>query len=215
MQLGNLELKWLGQSAFLIKSKILIYIDPFRLSNNPEKADLILITHSHQDHCSIPDLMKIVKDGTTAVMPADCQSKFSRIDKKINFINIEPGQEINVLGVDIKAVPAYNVDKKFHDKREYWNGYVILVEGKKIYHAGDTDLIPEMANLENIDVALLPIGGTYTMTADEAARAAILIKAKVVIPMHYGELVGSREDALRFMDRCKEENVKCELIKKE
>lgn len=147
-------------------------------------------------------------------MPADCQSKFSRFEESIEFRPIEPGQEMEVLGVRIKAVPAYNTDKKFHGKAEYWNGYVLTIDGKKIYHAGDTDLIPEMNELENIDVALLPIGGTYTMTADEAARAAILIRPKLTVPMHYNSIVGSQKDALRFLDRCKAKNVKCELIEK-
>lgn len=213
MKINNLELEWLGHSSFFISNGKKIYIDPFKI-NNPKKADIVLITHSHYDHCSIEDLSKIVKDGTQVVMPADCQSKILKMDKKVNIIILEPGQSIMLGDIDVKAVPAYNTDKKFHDKQDYWNGYVIRIEGKKIYHAGDSDLIPEMSELEGIDVALLPVSGVYTMNAEEAARAAILIRPKLSVPMHYGSIVGSNEDALKFIQVCEQEGLKCDLLKK-
>ncbi len=205
MQLNNITLEWTGHAGFLIKVKgKIIYIDPYKLpaGAGSEKADLILITHSHYDHCSIEDLQRIVKDNTVVICPADCSSKLTRLHEKINLQVIEPGMEIEIEGTRIKAIPAYNVDKEFHPKSEYWNGYVVEIEGKKIYHAGDTDLIPEMSLMNRIDVALLPVGGTYTMTAEEAARAAFMLKPKLAIPMHYGSVVGSREDAEKKAKTC-------------
>ena len=113
----------------------------------------------------------------------------------------------------VKAVPAYNVNKKFHPKDEGWNGYVLEISGKKVYHAGDTDLIPEMQSLGDIDIALLPVGGTYTMTAEEAVDAVRFIKPKLAVPMHFGsDVVGTEEDALRFVQGCKEEGFNAEKL---
>lgn len=216
MIIGNIELTWLGHASFLIKDKKTIYIDPYKLKQT-EKTDIILLTHSHYDHCSIEDLRKIVKDGTIIVCPADCQSKINKLDVKIKTLILEPGQEIYIEKIKIKAFPAYNVNKHFHGKGEYWNGYIIEIDGKKIYHAGDTDFIPEMAGLEEqkIDVALLPVSGVYTMNADEASRAAFIIKPKIAVPMHYGEFAGTNEDALRFMDLCESEGLSCKILEKD
>jgi len=217
MQIGNIEIEYKGHAGFLIigggKN---IYIDPYKLPAGAgnEKADIVLLTHSHYDHCSIEDLSRIMKDGTVVICPADCSSKLTRLREKIDIRVMEPGQEIEVENIKVKVVPAYNVGKEFHPKNEYWNGYVLDVEGVKIYHAGDTDLIPEMQNLSdmNIGLALLPVGGTYTMNADEAARAAILVKPKKAVPMHYGSIVGTREDAEKFVDLCKGEGVEAEVL---
>ena len=214
MEFEGLNLTWFGHSSFLIKNKLRIYIDPYQV-NSLEKADIILITHSHYDHCSIEDLRKIIKKDTSIIIPVDCQSKISKLDENINVTVLEPGKYVSIKGVDIKAVPAYNVDKQFHERAESWNGYVLNVDGKKIYHAGDTDLIPEMSELEGIDIALLPVSGVYVMTAEEAARAAILIRPKLSIPMHYSNIVGSEEDALRFMERCEQEGVSCKILESE
>ena len=217
MQIDNVTLEWKGHAGFLIVcDDKRIYIDPYNLPAGAgnEKADIILITHSHYDHCSIEDLTRIIKEGSFVVCPADCSSKLAKLNQNLNIKVVEPGQEIVVENVKIKVVPAYNVDKQFHPKNEYWNGYIVEVGGKKIYHAGDTDLIPEMQQLTdlNIDVALLPVGGTYTMNADEAARAAFLIKPKKAIPMHFGSIVGTREDAERFVELCKGEGVEAEVL---
>jgi len=214
MQLDNIEIKWLGHSGFLIKGEKTIYIDPYQIDVN-DKADLILITHSHHDHLSIEDINRIITNNTQIVIPNDCLSKLGKLSKEIKFAMLEPGMSVNIFGIDIKAVPAYNVNKHFHGKTEYWNGYVINPDGKKIYNAGDTDLIPEMGELEGIDIALLPVGGTYTMTAEEAARAAILIRPKVAIPMHFGKAVGSKEDALKFMEACEQDGVSCRVLEKQ
>jgi len=244
MEIGSIELKWLGHSSFLINVRNAlvhndgisdhpknllkntqsffgnsknIYIDPCNIpfAIASEKADIMLITHSHHDHCSIKDMQSIVKDGTIIVCPANVQSKIGKLNKKIDIKILEPWQELELEGIKIKAVPAYNINKKFHEKAEQWNGYIIELDGNRVYHAGDTDLIPEMSNLGKIDVALLPVGGGYTMNAQEAARATIFIKPRIAIPMHYGTIIGSIEDALRFVELCEQEGIKAEVLKVE
>jgi L-ascorbate metabolism protein UlaG (beta-lactamase superfamily) len=211
MKLGNINLEWKGQSGFFLDAGKKIYIDPFKLTGG-EKADLILITHSHYDHCSIEDLKKIVKNGTIVICSGDCCSKFNHMEEKIDLKVIEPGQGIQIEKIKIIAVPAYNVNNKGHDKAEYWNGYIVEIEGLRIYHAGDTDLIPEMSRLGKIDVALLPVGGTYTMDVNEAVKAASIIKPGLAVPMHFGSIVGSREDGLRFQELCKKQGIKAEVM---
>lgn len=203
MRFKNLEIEKYGQSCFSIANGKKIYFDPYHVVEN--EADIILISHSHYDHCSIEDLKKIVKDGTIVVCPADCSSKLTKLDNKIQIKVLEPGQQIVVDNIRIKAVPAYNLGKEFHPKDEGWNGYVVEVDNVKIYHAGDTNLIPEMSKLGKIDLAFLPVGGLYTMNAEEAAKAALIIKPEIAIPMHYGDVVGTREDALKFQQLCENE----------
>ena len=206
MKIDNIDLKWLGNSGFLIKNSKVIYIDPYNIKENSEKADLILLTHSHYDHCSVADMEKIIQEGTKIVMPADCQSKITRFSIPIRMEIIEPGQELVFGDIKISAVPAYNINKHFHSNEESWVGYLVKINRVLIYHAGDTDLIPEMQKLTGYGhtnqkfVALLPIGGRFTMTAEEAAEAAKLIKPNLAIPMHWGELIGGEDDAKEFVD---------------
>ena len=219
MMFNDVEIKWKGHSGFLISALgKKIYIDPYKLSpgSGEEKADIILITHSHYDHCSIEDLSRIVKNGSVVIMPAACSSKLTKLREKLDIKVMEPGKEIEIMGIGIKPVPSYNVNKDFHAKSEYWNGYVIIINGTRIYHAGDTDLIPEMSNLNGqIDLALLPVGGIYTMNPVEAAKACFIIKPEKAIPMHFNSVVGTREDAERFVDLCKEEGIDAEILEKE
>jgi len=194
MEIDGLQLVWLGHACFKIKNnELVIYIDPFQIEDG-EKADIILITHDHYDHCSPKDIRKITKEDTIIVCNEACAKK---LNKEVKII--KENESIEVLGVTIKAVPAYNTEKEFHPKG-YGLGFVIELGGKRIYHAGDTDFIPEMKNLQNIDVALLPVGGTYTMNAEQAVEAAELIKPKIAIPMHYGSIVGSANDAETFKE---------------
>ena len=170
-----------------------MYIDPYVLDSDPQKADIIVVTHDHFDHCSPEKIQQICTEATVIVGPSSCQSKL----QGFNFRPLNVSEEIEIKGVKIKAVPAYNIGKPFHPKGS-GIGVVITLDGKKIYHAGDTDFIPEMAELKDIDVALLPIGGTYTMDVEDAARAANVIKPKIVIPMHYNYLEGLEKDPREF-----------------
>jgi L-ascorbate metabolism protein UlaG (beta-lactamase superfamily) len=195
LSIGNVTLRWLGQSGFAISNKVLIYIDPFRMSET-NQADLILITHAHFDHCSPDDVKKIATEKTIIVAPADCLSTLGAV--KGTKKTIAPGMSLNVSGIAIDAVPAYNIGKSYHPQANGWVGFIITIDGKRIYHAGDTDRIPEMSHIKNIDIALLPVGGTYTMDAREAAEAASLIKPALAVPMHYGSAAGSPQDGEKF-----------------
>ncbi|MFQ6082257.1 MAG: MBL fold metallo-hydrolase [Candidatus Aminicenantia bacterium] len=187
-------LTWYGHAAFKIKTDKVIYIDPWRLPKSAGKADLILITHSHFDHLSVEDIRQIKKEDTIIITTPDGTSKLMGDVREIS-----PGQELEVSGIKIKAVPAYNVDKEFHPKRNEWVGYIIILEEGGIYHTGDTDFIPEMKELGPIDIALLPVGGKYTMNPEQAAQAANVIKPEIAIPMHYGAgVVGTEQDAQKF-----------------
>lgn len=188
MDLG-IDIRRVAHAAFRISDGKVIYIDPFKLKSS-DKADIILITHSHYDHCSREDIEKIIKPGTEIFIPPDCQSKLNHFDN-VKIILVHPNKVYSSGDVKIETVPAYNVGKRFHPKANEWVGYVVTVKGKRVYHAGDTDFVPEMKSLKNIDVALLPVGGTYTMDVDEAAAAANSFKPKFLVPMHYNDIEGT------------------------
>jgi L-ascorbate metabolism protein UlaG (beta-lactamase superfamily) len=221
MKIDNIEVKWLGHSGVLIKNSKIIYIDPYNIKENSEKADIILITHSHYDHCSIADMNKIIKEGTKIIITADCQSKITRFSIPIKIEIAEPGQELIFADIKISVFPAYNIDKSFHPKEGMWAGYLVKMGNLLIYHAGDTDLIPEMQKLTGYQqadkklIAFLPVGGRFTMTAEEAVEAAKLIKPYLAIPIHYGSVVGNEEDAQEFVELCKEEGIEAKILEKE
>ena len=156
------------------------------------------------------------KEGTIVLGPADIQSKITKLDNHIELRVVVPGQTIDLGFVKLGIVPAYNLNKQFHEKEEHWVGYIIKINGSLIYHAGDTDLIPEMKNMKNISIALLPVGGHFTMDWKEAVQAASLIYPTLAIPMHYGsDVVGTTEDAENFVRGCKEKGIKAERLEKE
>lgn len=183
---------WLGHDTFRIDGPPVVYFDPYKLEGAPRQADLILITHEHFDHCSPDDVARIRTSKTVVVGPREVVAK---LPPPVNVI--AAGETMAFAGVTVRAVPAYNTNKTFHTKASGKLGFVVTVGGVTYYHAGDTDLIPEMTGLAP-DVALLPVSGTYVMTAAEAAEAARKIKPKVAIPMHYGAVVGTEVDARKF-----------------
>jgi L-ascorbate metabolism protein UlaG (beta-lactamase superfamily) len=189
----GIELQWLGHASFRISHKeAVIYIDPWKLKDSPRDATVVLVSHSHGDHYSPDDIEKVSAADTVLIATADVVAKERRGEPAAAGLTIDLG------GVRIKCVPAYNVNKQFHPKSNNWVGFVIELGGKRIYYAGDTDLTEEMKALENIDVALLPVGGKYTMDAAEAAEAVGHIKPHRAIPYHWGDIVGSRRDAEAF-----------------
>jgi L-ascorbate metabolism protein UlaG (beta-lactamase superfamily) len=181
-------LKWIEHAGFLIsEGNRNIYIDPFRVKN-PEHADIVFISHSHFDHMSSEDISKIAGPDTQFVAPREAASKLS--GKKV--LAVEPGKEYSIGETKFLTIPAYNVKPErlnFHPKAKGWVGYVIDIGGTRVYHAGDTDLTEEMKKVET-DIALVPMGGTYTMGLEEAIEAAKRIKAKSIAPMHYRALLG-------------------------
>ena len=190
------KIHWLGHDGFRIDSEKTIYFDPYQIESGP-RADLIFISHDHFDHCSPEDVAKIQGPETTIITEKDSAGKLTG-DVRV----LMPGETLNLDGVKIQGVPSYNTDKDFHPRKNGWLGFVVEVAGIRIYHAGDTDFIPEMKDLR-VDIALLPVSGTYVMTADQAVKAALAIKPELAIPMHYGAIVGSDQDALAFKNALK------------
>ncbi|MBF0257932.1 MAG: MBL fold metallo-hydrolase [Desulfamplus sp.] len=213
------KIQWLGHDCMRIDADSVIYFDPYEIDPGV-KASIILITHEHYDHCSIEDVKKILGQDTVIVTEKDSAKKLKKqlgkaVEGKIEVL--APGQSVTVKGIVIDAVPSYNINKKFHPKNKNWLGFVVSVPSIqlresgteqladsakkddviKFYHAGDTDLIPEMSQIE-CDVAFLPVSGTYVMTAQEAVSAALQIRPQLAIPMHYGALVGTEDDAQMF-----------------
>ena len=187
VQIEGVKIQWLGNSGFLLEGDgKKIYIDPYQVSHEPDfddRADILLITHEHFDHCSPEDIRKVRRSDSTTLIPESCSIEFRGDARRVSEGDIlADGLEIK--GTRIEVVPAYNLNKPYHP-RGSGVGYIVELGGLRIYHAGDCDLFPEMKMIR-ADVALLPIGGTYTMDEEEAASAAAAISPKVVIPMHYG-----------------------------
>lgn len=198
------NIRWFGHASFAIidssNGNRIYFIDPFELPTSPPagglgKADLIFITHAHHDHLSLGDIDHILKPETTIIATPDSLATL-RIPNEQKF-SVEPNKEYKVAGTKFETVPAYNVAAErlsFHPRSNNWVGYILFVNNQKIYHAGDTDFVPEMQSLasRNLDIAMLPMGGTYTMEVEEMIEAANVIAAKITIPMHYRSLLGDK-----------------------
>lgn len=194
---------WLGHDSFRLDGSVTVYIDPWELVEGLPPGDIILVTHDHFDHLSLPDIDRLAGPGTVVVGPAAVTAQVRGHDT----VTLAPGGSAQVKGVTITAVPAYNTSKfrkpgeVFHPRDADHLGYVVELDGRSVYHAGDTDHIPEMDDI-TCDVALLPVSGTFVMTADEAARACRSVSAATVVPMHYDKIVGGRDDAERLSALC-------------
>ena len=193
------NIHWLAHASFrIVADDLALYIDPWQLADGNSPADIILITHDHGDHCSPEDVAKIQKEDTVIVTIATCASKLSG---KIKVV--QPGDTLSIKGIDFEAVPAYNLTKfrspgnPFHPKEAGHVGYIVTINGIRIYHTGDADIIPEMESIET-DVVLIPVSGTYVMTAEEAVEAVKLIQPKLAIPMHVGRGIGGLEMTEQF-----------------
>lgn len=193
------RLHWLGHDSFRLEGPPVIYFDPWELSGQQPVADLVLVSHEHHDHCSPEDVQKVSGPRTVVIAAAAAAERLPGARA------VRPGDRLTVAGVEIEAVRAYNVNKfrspgvPFHPKKAEHVGFVVTVEGVRVYHTGDTDEIPEMAEVV-CDVALLPVSGTYVMTVEEAAEAARTLKPQIVVPMHYGSGIGTAHDGRRLTE---------------
>lgn len=194
-----------GQNSIQIKDRLgMIYVDPFQIRKKTNDAAFIFITHDHYDHFSPDDIAKVAGDNTILVVPEKMAGKARQVSEMVGRVEtVRPGLHREIQGLEFETVPAYNVLKPFHPKSAEWVGYIFLVDGKRIYVAGDTDATKE-AKAVKCDVALVPVGGTYTMDAKKAAELVNTIHPTVAIPVHYGTVVGSPKDGEVFAEYVKE-----------
>ena len=195
--LENVEV--LNHSSIRINKEKIIYIDPFKINKNYNDADIIFITHDHYDHYSEEDIDKVIGENTTIVIPEELLTKLLKKGiQKSAIITVEPNKEYMIQGIKFETIPAYNTNKAFHPKKNEWVGYVIEIQGSKYYIAGDTDITEENRKVK-CDVAFVPVGGTYTMDFKEAAQLINEIQPKIAVPIHYGSVVGTEQDAIDFI----------------
>ena len=201
----------LCHSSIKIKREKVIYIDPFRIQEEYHDAYIILITHDHYDHYSEEDIDKIKKENTIIVVPEQLLEKVIKLGfEKDTIMIVKPNEKYKVEGMQIETIPAYNVNKPFHPKQNGWVGYILVIEGIRYYIAGDTDITQENQNVK-CDVAFVPVGGTYTMDSKEAVKLANHILPKMAVPIHYGEIVGTKQDAIDFANLLDSE-IACKIL---
>jgi L-ascorbate metabolism protein UlaG (beta-lactamase superfamily) len=187
------SLKWLKHASFCWEGPPRVYFDPWQVEG--ERADIIFVTHPHYDHFDAATVRKLAGEETVVVGPAGVKEELP----ELTVITMSPGQQQEIRRLEVRAIPAYNQQKHFHPRAENWLGFIVRFPEAAVYHAGDTDLIPEMKEVD-CDIALLPCGGTYTMNVEEAAQAArMLRRVRRVVPMHYGYIVGAPEDGKRLV----------------
>ena len=207
--LENIEV--LCHSSIRFNKGLIIYFDPFKINENYHDADIIFITHSHYDHYSEEGISKVIKDNTTIVVPKDLEDRVLQFGfAKEHIIVVSPNEEYSVLGINFKTIPAYNTNKNFHPKSNEWVGYIVNLDQTTYYIAGDTDITEENRQVK-CDVAFVPIGGTYTMTYSEAAELINEIKPQIAAPIHYGLIVGNKEDANNFANLVDKE-IECKIL---
>lgn len=199
------NIEFVKHNSIKITGSKTIYIDPFKIDKNYNDADYIFCTHSHYDHFSPEDIKKVITDKTKIITVASAKEEAEKLTK--NVIMVEPEKSYIIDEIKFWTTRAYNLNKQFHPKNNNWVGFVIELDGKAYYIAGDTDNIPEIQNIE-CDVAFIPVGGTYTMDYKEAVELANSINAKAIIPTHYGVIVGNLEDGAEFARLVKNKEVK-------
>lgn len=200
----------LCHSSIKINEGKVIYFDPFKINEQYNDADIIFITHDHYDHYSEEYIDKVIKPDTVIIVPEGMQVKLLKKGiKNSNIITVEPEKTYVVEGLKFETIPAYNVNKAFHPKDNGWVGYILEIDGIRYYIAGDTDITEENKRVK-CDIAFIPVGGTYTMDFKEAAELVNEIKPKVAIPIHYGSIVGTSEDAINFQKLLNPE-IKCKI----
>ena len=193
------DIEVLFHSSIKIDKGKKIYIDPFKIKEYYNDADIIFITHDHYDHYSEEDIDKVVNKNTIIVVPKELLTKLLKKGiSRDSIVTVEPNENYIVQGIKFETVPAYNVNKKFHPKENNWVGYIIEINNTKYYVTGDTDITEENRKVK-CDVAFVPVGGTYTMDYNEAAQLVNEIKPKIAVPIHYGSVVGTKEDAVEFV----------------
>ena len=198
-------------SSIKIKYEKTIYFDPYKIDKKVNDADYIFITHDHYDHLDIQSLKNIAKEETIVVMPTSIPlEKLEPVIRKEQIIGVCPNEQYCIDGINIHTIPSYNINKDFHKKTYNWVGYIIELNQEKIYVSGDTDFIEEIKNVK-CDIALIPIGGTYTMNSIEAAKLINTIKPKYVIPTHYGTIIGEKKDGENFKNLISED-IECRLL---
>lgn len=201
----------LCHSSIRFNKGLIIYFDPFKINKDYHDADIIFITHSHYDHYSEEDINKVIKEDTIIVVPQDLEEKVLKLGfVKKNIIIVKPNEKYNLLNINFKTIPAYNINKNFHPKSNGWVGYIINIDSVTYYIAGDTNITLENKQVK-CDVAFVPIGGKYTMNYSEAAKLINEIKPQFVIPIHYGLIVGSKIDADNFANLIDQE-IKCKIF---
>ena len=194
------NVKVLFHSSIRINKEKIIYIDPYNIDIKYNDADLIFITHSHYDHYSKEDIEKVKKEDTIIIVPEELEERVLSDGFAVdNIISVTPNNEYEAKGIKFETVPAYNVTKQFHPKSNRWVGYILTIKEKRYYIAGDTDITEENKKVQ-CDVAFVPVGGTFTMTAREAAELVNEIKPKIAVPIHYGSIVGTKQDAIDFVN---------------
>ena len=203
------NIECLGHSTIKINGDKIIYIDPFNIKENYKDADIIFITHSHYDHFSKEDILKVKKESTKIIVPEDLYSEVTSIGFN-NIMTVLPNNSYSVDNIKFRTIPAYNTNKNFHPKENKWVGYILDIDDLKYYIAGDTDITIENKDVV-CDIAFLPIGGVYTMDYIEASKLANTIKPKIVIPIHYGSIVGTKSDALKFKELI-DSGIECKIM---
>jgi len=205
------NINWLGHSSIKILGNKILYIDPFNIKENYNDADIIFITHNHYDHFSKEDIAKCMNKYTKIVITKDLYQDTINLgfnDQQI--LVVLPNNSYEIENINFKTLPAYNINKNFHPQKNNWVGYIININNQKIYVAGDTDLTDESKKVK-CDIAFLPVGGTYTMDYKEASTLANIINPSIVIPIHYGTIVGTIQDALNFKANLNA-NIDCKIL---